>query len=88
MTDTNSPETSAISATFEEDMQSLEHIVNRMEQGELSLEDALGAFENGIKLIRNCEQTLRNAEQKVQILMSNDGQNSLQPFDSQNEPDA
>lgn len=55
---------------FETALQELEHIVERLEQGELSLEDSLKDFERGILLTRTCQQALKDAEQKVQILMS------------------
>ena len=44
-----------------------------MEDGELSLEDSLEAFEKGIKLTRECQSALRQAEQKVQVLMDESG---------------
>ena len=53
------------SPTFESSMQELESIVNKMEQGELPLEDALKQFERGIQLIRQSQKTLQEAEQKV-----------------------
>ncbi|MFT5674152.1 MAG: exodeoxyribonuclease VII small subunit [Paraglaciecola sp.] len=71
--------------TFEESMQELESIVKQMEQGELPLEDALQRFERGIQLARHSQQKLKQAEQKVQILMNQNGQTSLQPLD-QSEP--
>jgi len=62
-------------------MQELETIVSQMEQGELSLEDALQRFERGIALARQSQQKLKQAEQKVQILMEQNGQTSLIDFD-------
>jgi len=56
--------------SFEQAMQELEGIVANMEQGELPLEDALQQFERGIALARLSQQKLKDAEQKVQILMS------------------
>ena len=67
--------------TFEESMQELESIVKQMELGELPLEDALQRFERGIQLARHSQQKLKQAEQKVQILMGQNDQSSLQPFD-------
>ena len=66
-------------------MQELESIVKQMELGELPLEDALQRFERGIQLARHSQQKLKQAEQKVQILMGQNDQASLQPFD-QSEP--
>lgn len=65
---------------FETALGSLEQLVMRMESGELSLEDSLQAFEQGIKLTRQCQQALSQAEQRVQILMEQNGQSVAQPF--------
>lgn len=54
---------------FEGALEQLEELVASMEDGELSLEDSLKAFERGIKLTRECQTALKNAEQKVQILL-------------------
>lgn len=54
---------------FEEALASLESLVEAMEDGELSLEDSLKAFEQGIRLTRECQQALDQAEQKVQLLV-------------------
>ncbi|MBT5907032.1 MAG: exodeoxyribonuclease VII small subunit [Gammaproteobacteria bacterium] len=54
-------------------MEQLETLVAAMEDGELSLEDSLEAFEKGIKLTRECQSALRQAEQKVQVLMDESG---------------
>ena len=70
--------------SYEQAMQELESIVNKMEQGELPLEDALQHFERGIQLARLSQQKLKDAEQKVQILMSQNGQTTLLDFDTQN----
>jgi exodeoxyribonuclease VII small subunit len=51
-----------------------------MEQGDISLEESLKAFERGIKLTRTCQQALQEAEQKVQILLEKNGQQTLEPF--------
>jgi len=65
---------------FEKSLAELEALVTAMEEGDLSLEESLKAFENGIRLTRNCQAALQKAEQKVQILMDNDGQ--PQAFDN------
>lgn len=54
---------------FEEALANLEALVEAMEQGELSLEDSLKAFEQGIRLTRECQAALEQAEQKVQLLV-------------------
>lgn len=54
---------------FEASLEQLEALVNAMEDGELSLEESLEAFEKGIRLTRECQQALQKAEQKVQYLL-------------------
>ncbi len=53
---------------FEQSLEKLEQLVERMEEGDLSLEDSLKTFEEGIKLTRQCQQALVKAEQKVKLL--------------------
>jgi exodeoxyribonuclease VII small subunit len=60
-------------ADFESSLSELEALVTKMEQGDLSLEESLQAFEQGIKLTRDCQQTLAQAEQKVQVLIEQNG---------------
>jgi exodeoxyribonuclease VII small subunit len=71
------------SSVFEDSMDELEKLVEQMEQGDISLEDALKAFERGIKLTRTCQQALQDAEQKVQILLEKNGQQTLEPFSNE-----
>ncbi len=54
---------------FESSLNELESLVRAMDAGELTLEDSLQAFEKGIGLIRDCQQALNKAEQKVQKLI-------------------
>lgn len=65
---------------FETALANLEQLVARMESGELSLEDSLQAFEQGIALTRQCQEALSKAEQRVHILMEQNGQSVAQPF--------
>jgi exodeoxyribonuclease VII small subunit len=65
---------------FEESLAELESLVERMESGEMSLEDSLKAFEQGIKYTRDCQNALTKAEQKVQLLLQKNGQMEAQPF--------
>jgi len=58
---------------FEKSLENLEELVSAMEEGELSLEESLQAFEKGIKLTRECQSALKNAEQKVQVLINENG---------------
>ncbi len=57
---------------FEKKLSRLEKIVGSMEAGELSLEDSLKLFEEGVKLSRECNTQLNDAEQKVKLLMGFD----------------
>ncbi len=68
---------------FEDAMSELEQLVEQMEKGDISLEESLQAFERGIKLTRTCQKSLNDAEQKVQILMEKNGQQTLEPFDNE-----
>jgi exodeoxyribonuclease VII small subunit len=53
---------------FEETLTELESLVDTLEKGDLSLEDSLTAFERGIRLTRDCQKALDEAEQKVRVL--------------------
>ena len=67
--------------TFEAAMARLEAIVRSLEEGKLTLEDSLAAFEEGIRLVKLCTGQLDNAEQRVKLLMEGDGGSVLeQPF--------
>ena len=68
---------------FETALKELETLVETMEKGDLSLEDSLGHFERGVQLSRTCQQALKDAEQKVEILMQKSGRDDIQPFDSE-----
>ena len=67
---------------FEHSLQQLEQLVERMESGELSLEDSLKAFEQGIKLTRECQGMLSKAEQKVEQLVKRNAELRAEPFDT------
>lgn len=66
--------------SFDATLSELESIVQKMEQGDLPLEEALKQFEQGITLVRLAQQKLDQAEQKVQILLSEGGHERLEPF--------
>jgi len=68
---------------FEASLKELEGLVEKMEQGDLSLEDSLSHFERGVQLSRSCQQALKAAEQKVEILMKKSGQEEITTFDSE-----
>jgi exodeoxyribonuclease VII small subunit len=66
---------------FEDSLAELETLVQQMEQGDLTLEDSLAAFERGISLTRGCQTALAQAEQKVNFLMQDaQGRVIEQPF--------
>jgi exodeoxyribonuclease VII small subunit len=68
-------------ADFEKSLNELETLVRNLEQGELSLEQSLDAFERGVKLTRECQQALKTAEQRVEQLVQNgDGSLETRPF--------
>lgn len=67
---------------LEEALQQLESLVETLEDGDLSLEESLQVFESGVKLTRECQQRLAEAEQKVQQLIEDQGQVRLTDFDS------
>lgn len=58
---------------FEASIKKLESIVESMERGDLSLEVAMVKFEEGVKLARECHQSLQSAEQKIKILLEKHG---------------
>ncbi|WP_210433646.1 exodeoxyribonuclease VII small subunit [Zobellella endophytica] len=70
---------------FESALSELEGLVNQLEEGELSLEQALKSFERGIQLARAGQQRLSQAEQQVQILLQQDGE-QLAAFGPGQEP--
>ncbi len=71
--------------SFETALTDLEQLVLRMESGELSLEDSLQAFEQGVALTRQCQQALTKAEQRVQVLLEKNGESVAQPFTEEND---
>jgi exodeoxyribonuclease VII small subunit len=66
---------------FETAMRDLEALVERLEQGDLPLEESLAAFERGVALTRSCQTALKEAEQKVQILLKKAGVHAAEDFD-------
>lgn len=66
---------------FEKALSELETLVSTMEKGDMSLEESLKAFETGIKLTRDCQTRLSEAEQKVEMLIEQQGELQLTDFD-------
>jgi len=70
---------------FEAALAELEKIVEKMESGEQSLEEALKSFQRGIELTRQCQQGLKQAEQRVEKLIQENGEFKTAPLDLANE---
>lgn len=70
---------------FEKSLKQLEELVDKLENSEYSLEESLKAFETGVKLTRECQKALSDAEQKVQILMEQNGESIAQDFEGDTE---
>ncbi len=71
---------------FEAAMEELEKVVERLESGELSLEDSLAAFEDGIRLVKFCNQKLTEVEKKIELLMKDkEGKLKLKTLDTSEE---
>ncbi len=67
---------------FEKSLEDLENIVQRLDENDLSLDEALSLFEEGIKLSRFCSQKLDSVEKKVEILLTDDeGETKKAPFE-------
>ena len=66
---------------FNKGLAELEVIINKMESGELSLEDSLKYFEKGVKLHRQCYKALTQAEQRVNILSEEDNYSKEKPIE-------
>lgn len=66
---------------FEAALEELEALVERMETGELSLEESLRAFERGVALTRNCQRALKDAELRIRALTESGGELSLEDID-------
>jgi exodeoxyribonuclease VII small subunit len=71
------------SLDFEASMLELESLVERMEEGDQSLEDSLKDFERGIALTRSCQKSLQETEQKIQQLIEKNDQDELVDFEEE-----
>ncbi len=65
---------------FEEALGKLEDIVKKMESGDMTLEESLKAFEEGIKLARLCSRKLDEAERRVEILLKQEDEMFIKPL--------
>ena len=66
--------------SFEDSLNELQRIVDRMERGDQSLETSLDEFERGIKLVQECQRRLEQAQQRVEMLTAKDGEFATAPF--------
>ncbi|MGP8319377.1 MAG: exodeoxyribonuclease VII small subunit [Methanosarcinaceae archaeon] len=67
--------------TFEQSLEELETLVEKLEHGQLTLDESLGTFENGMELARVCTQKLTRAERKIEQLIKENGELKTEPFD-------
>lgn len=67
-------------ATFEESLEELEALVDRLERGQLLLDESLELFERGMKLARVCNRKLSKAERKIEMLIEENGSLKVGPF--------
>lgn len=83
-TPTDTPDTAADTASpvadFEQSLDALERLVEKMEQGQMSLEDSLAAYERGVGLYRRCQQALEQAELRVRLLSDPEQPEAAEPF--------
>ena len=71
---------------FEKSLSRLEEVVKRLESVDLSLDDAMKLFEEGVKLSRDCQKQLEEAEGRVEILLKKaDGKIAAEPFETDEE---
>ena len=69
---------------FEQQLTNLESLVTSLEGGDLTLEESLNSFEEGVKIARECQRALQSAEQRVELLMKQGDEIVSQPFVPEN----
>lgn len=72
-----------MSKSFEEQIEKLERIVAELEKGDLNLDDSVSKFEEGIKISKECNKILEEAEKKITILVNRDGEMTEENFEAQ-----
>ena len=70
------------SKSFENQMESLEKIVSELEKGDLNLDDSVAKFEEGIKISKDCNKILQEAEKKITMLVNEDGEVKEKDFET------
>lgn len=73
-------DTSPVKPDFESQLRALENVVDRLERGDLSLDESVRLFEQGLQLSEACKNELESAEGKIQVLIDK-GRNNLEPRD-------
>ncbi len=68
--------------TFEQSLEELETLVDKLERGQLTLDESLDTFETGMKLARVCTQKLTKSERKIEKLIKKNGELRTEPFDN------
>ncbi len=71
--------------SFEENIENLEKIVSELESGDLNLDDSVSKFEEGIKISKECNKILEDAEKKITILLNEDGNIKEENFTTEEE---
>ncbi len=81
----HSPSDEHSTPRFEDALRELEAIVERLERGQLGLDEALAEYERGVRLIRHCRELLQKAERRIEILSGIDAQQQpiTQPFEEE-----
>lgn len=72
---------------LEKSLNEITKLIEKMEHGDLTLEQSLEQFERGVTLIKHCQQVLNEAEQKVKLLMESNEQATLTPYEKDNHQD-
>jgi exodeoxyribonuclease VII small subunit len=72
---------------FEQSLTELEALVAKLEQGDVPLEEALKTFERGVALTRQCQTALRTAQQKVEVLLTRNGEETIESLVDEDEDD-
>ena len=84
---TKTPAAKSSEETFENSMSRLEHIVEQMESDQLPLEELLARYEEGVKLVKVCEEKLAGAEKRIEIITrSATGEPQVEPFEPEKKP--
>ena len=70
-------------SNFEKNMSDLENIVTELEKGDLNLDESISKFEEGIKISKQCNKILEDAEKKITILLEKDGELKEENFETE-----